>query len=260
MVKQYSLQSLIDILAKLRSPQGCPWDREQTHHSLIKHLIEETYEVIEAIEEQNPQALTEELGDVLLQIVFHAQIGSENKQFTMDDVIAVVSEKMIRRHPHVFANTKADSIAEVLTNWEAIKEKEKSQRENKSILEGVPRQLPALMRAEKIQAKATKVGFEWDDVSGAISKIEEEIREFKSALERRNQADMIEELGDILFSIVNTARYLNIDSEQALNATTNKFINRFQQMERMAQSSEKTLSEMSLAEMEQLWQKAKKDS
>src|SRR5690554_4190126 len=178
----YTLESLTAIMEKLRSDQGCPWDREQTHQSLTRYLIEEAYEVIDAIEQQDPQALAEELGDVLLQIVFHAQIASENGQFTMDDVLKAVCEKMIRRHPHVFADTEINSVEDVLSNWEAIKKREKANQDRKSLFDGIPKHLPALLRAEKIQSKAAKVGFDWNDISGTIAKLEEEIEEFKQAV------------------------------------------------------------------------------
>ena len=256
----YTLESLTAIMEKLRSDQGCPWDREQTHQSLTRYLIEEAYEVIDAIEQQDPQALAEELGDVLLQIVFHAQIASENGQFTMDDVLKAVCEKMIRRHPHVFADTEINSVEDVLSNWEAIKKREKANQDRKSLLDGIPKHLPALLRAEKIQSKAAKVGFDWNDISGTIAKLEEEIEEFKQAVAAANHGDMEAEIGDLFFSLVNVCRFLNINPERALNLTTNKFIRRFQYMEKQAALNNRELNTMSLAEMEQLWETAKKDS
>lgn len=256
----YTLESLTAIMKKLRSDQGCPWDREQTHQSLTRYLIEEAYEVIDAIEQQDPQALAEELGDVLLQIVFHAQIASENGQFTMDDVLKAVCEKMIRRHPHVFADTEINSVEDVLSNWEAIKKREKANQDRKSLLDGIPKHLPALLRAEKIQSKAAKVGFDWNDISGTIAKLEEEIEEFKQAVAAANHGDMEAEIGDLFFSLVNVCRFLNINPERALNLTTNKFIRRFQYMEKQAALNNRELNTMSLAEMDQLWETAKKDS
>ncbi|NLM68546.1 MAG: nucleoside triphosphate pyrophosphohydrolase [Firmicutes bacterium] len=256
----YTLESLTAIMEKLRSDQGCPWDREQTHQSLTRYLIEEAYEVIDAIEQQDPQALAEELGDVLLQIVFHAQIASENGQFTMDDVLKAVCEKMIRRHPHVFADTEINSVEDVLSNWEAIKKREKANQDRKSLLDGIPKHLPALLRAEKIQSKAAKVGFDWNDISGTIAKLEEEIEEFKQAVAAANHGDMEAEIGDLFFSLVNVCRFLNINPERALNLTTNKFIRRFQYMEKQAALNNRELNTMSLAEMDQLWETAKKDS
>lgn len=256
----YTLESLTAIMEKLRSDQGCPWDREQTHQSLTRYLIEEAYEVIDAIEQQDPQALAEELGDVLLQIVFHAQIASENGQFTMDDVLKAVCEKMIRRHPHVFADTEINSVEDVLSNWEAIKKREKANQDRKSLLDGIPKHLPALLRAEKIQSKAAKVGFDWNDISGTIAKLEEEIEEFKQAVAAANHGDMEAEIGDLFFSLVNVCRFLNINPERTLNLTTNKFIRRFQYMEKQAALNNRELNTMSLAEMDQLWETAKKDS
>ncbi len=256
----YTLESLTAIMEKLRSDQGCSWDREQTHQSLTRYLIEEAYEVIDAIEQQDPQALAEELGDVLLQIVFHAQIASENGQFTMDDVLKAVCEKMIRRHPHVFADTEINSVEDVLSNWEAIKKREKANQDRKSLLDGIPKHLPALLRAEKIQSKAAKVGFDWNDISGTIAKLEEEIEEFKQAVAAANHGDMEAEIGDLFFSLVNVCRFLNINPERALNLTTNKFIRRFQYMEKQAALNNRELNTMSLAEMDQLWETAKKDS
>lgn len=256
----YTLESLTAIMEKLRSDQGCPWDREQTHQSLTRYLIEEAYEVIDAIEQQDPQALAEELGDVLLQIVFHAQIASENGQFTMDDVLKAVCEKMIRRHCHVFADTEINSVEDVLSNWEAIKKREKANQDRKSLLDGIPKHLPALLRAEKIQSKAAKVGFDWNDISGTIAKLEEEIEEFKQAVAAANHGDMEAEIGDLFFSLVNVCRFLNINPERALNLTTNKFICRFQYMEKQAALNNRELNTMSLAEMDQLWETAKKDS
>ncbi|MGB3985414.1 MAG: nucleoside triphosphate pyrophosphohydrolase, partial [Limnochordia bacterium] len=180
---KYTLQSLLDIMAKLRSEQGCPWDKQQTHDSLTRYLLEEAYEVIDAIEEKDFPAVAEELGDLLLQIVFHAQIGAESGKFTMDDVIAAICEKMIRRHPHVFGDTAVESVQDVLTNWEAIKMQEKPGQDDRSLLDGVPKHLPALLRAERIQDKAAKVGFQWDQVDGAVIKLEEELKELRQAVQ-----------------------------------------------------------------------------
>lgn len=257
---KYDLQTLMEIMAKLRSQNGCPWDKEQTHYSLISYLIEETYEVIDAINQEDPKAVADELGDLLLQIVFHAQIGRENKEFTMEDVLTAICEKMIRRHPHVFADTKVGSVKEVLTNWEAIKKQERKHKheEAKSLLDGIPSRLPALIRAEKVQSKAAKVGFQWQQVEGAVAKLTEELGEFKQSLANEKQADIEAEFGDLLFSLVNIARYFKISPESALNSTTSKFINRFKYMEKQACIQNRDLESMSLAEMDELWEKAKK--
>jgi len=258
LVSRYTLESLLDIMARLRSPEGCPWDREQTHESLRRYLIEEAYEVIDAIEQRDPKALAEELGDVLLQVVFHAQIAKENQQFTMEDVIAAVCEKMIRRHPHVFADTHVNSVADVLTNWEAIKKQEKSHQDRHSLLDGIPRHLPALMRAEKVQSKAAKVGFEWDQVDGALAKLNEELTELRQAISHKDPQEISDEIGDLFFSLVNVSRYLHVNPEQALNQTTDKFIQRFQYIEDQAQAQHKSLEDMSLEDMDELWEQAKK--
>lgn len=257
-MSQYNLESLIEIMAKLRSKQGCPWDREQTHQSLIQYLIEESYEVIDAIKQENPQLLADELGDLLLQIVFHAQIATENDQFGMDEVINAVCNKMIRRHPHVFSDTKINSVGDVLTNWEEIKQQEKLNRDRTSILDGIPNHLPALMRAEKIQSKAKKSGFDWENIQGTLEKLNEEIKEFQTAISDKDQDNMEEELGDLLFSIVNVARHLDLDPELALARTNDKFIKRFHYIEAQAHAQNRSIDSMSLAEMDQLWEAAKK--
>ena len=245
-------------MAKLRSEQGCPWDREQTHDSLTRYLIEEAYEVIDAIDQNNFPALAEELGDLLLQIVFHAQIAAETGNFTMDDVISAICEKMIRRHPHVFADTEVDSVQEVLVNWEAIKKQERVAQDRQSVLDGVPKQLPALLRAERIQAKAAKVGFQWEHIDGAMAKLEEELKEFKQSVQFQDRAEMEAEMGDLFFSLVNICRYLDINPEQALNSTTNKFVQRFKYIEQQAELQGKDLHSMSMEEMDLLWDAAKK--
>ncbi len=258
-MSQYDLQSLTAIIARLRSKQGgCPWDLEQTHKSLIRNLLEETYEVIEAINQNNPQALADELGDLLMQIVFHAQIAAENNEFNIDDVIQAICTKMIRRHPHVFADTQVQSVEDVMTNWEIIKKQEQQNRNRKSILDGVVPYLPALMKAEKVQDKAGKVGFEWDKMDGAADKLTEELNELQQALKNQDETEIEAEFGDLLFSLVNVARYLKIDPEHALNNTTDKFIRRFKYIEEQAQLQHRDLNEMSLEEMDQLWEKAKR--
>lgn len=257
-MSQYSLESLIKIMAKLRSKQGCPWDQEQTHQSLIKYLIEESYEVIDAIKQENPQLLADELGDLLLQIVFHAQIAIENEQFGMEEVIHAICKKMIRRHPHVFSNTQVNNVEDVLTNWEEIKQQEKLNQDRNSALDGIPNYLPALMRAEKIQNKTKRIGFDWDNIQGTLDKLNEEINEFQTAIVDSNQDDMKEELGDLLFTIVTIARHLNIDPESALTRSNDKFIKRFHYIETQAHNQKRSLYSMSLTEMNQLWKAEKK--
>jgi tetrapyrrole methylase family protein/MazG family protein len=251
------LERLLKIMEKLRSPEGCPWDREQTHKTLKRYLIEEAYEVLEAIDSGDPELLGEELGDVLLQVVFHAQIAKELGAFTMDDVIDSICEKLIRRHPHVFADTEVESVGEVMRNWDAIKKMEKHGRERTSILDGVPKEFPALMRAEKIQKKAAKVGFELDDIHGAFGKVGEELEDLRTALDSEDGEKIKDEFGDVLFALVNVARYAKVDPELALQDATSKFIQRFRFIEEKAQAQGRSLEEMSLAEMDALWDQAK---
>jgi len=254
---KYNLDSLREIMAQLRSPNGCPWDQKQTHQSLIKYLLEETYEVIDAINQAEPKLLAEELGDLLLQIVFHAQIAEENQHFTLDDSIQSICEKLIRRHPHVFGDRQVESVSDVLRNWEEIKKQEANNQYRTSLLDGIPAHLPALARAEKVQSKAAKVGFQWDEVDGALDKLTEELGEFKEAIANHSTIAIEDELGDLLFSIVNVARYLDANPELALQNTTNKFIQRFKYIEERAQELGQELDKMSLAEMDQLWDEAK---
>ncbi len=259
MKADFPLDSLVDIMGRLRGEGGCPWDREQDHHTLTRYLLEETYEVLEAIQQENMYNICEELGDLLLQIVFHAQIARENGLFDINDVVQGISQKMIHRHPHVFGNVKVNNTDEVLTNWEIIKqsEKEGGAEKKESLLDGIPRGLPALSRSYKIQAKAARVGFDWPDYHGALDKIYEELAEWKEALVNGRRDKIELETGDILFAVVNTARLTGIDPEVALLATNNKFIRRFEFMEREASLKGVNLSSMTLAEMDELWEKAK---
>ncbi|NLY11130.1 MAG: nucleoside triphosphate pyrophosphohydrolase [Firmicutes bacterium] len=243
-------------MRELRSEHGCPWDREQTHQSLKKYLIEETYEVLEAIDEGDPSAICEELGDVLLQIVFHAQIADENKHFNMEDVITGICNKLVRRHPHVFADVKVENAEEVARNWEAIKQDERSNVEFTSILDGIPKSLPALSKAEKVQLKAAKYGFDWDRLEDVLTKLDEELTELKAALKDNERIE--EEFGDLLFSLVNISRFISIDAESALQRATNKFIKRFQYIEKEAAKRGQSLESMTLNEMDKLWEMAKK--
>ncbi|OGW51169.1 MAG: nucleoside triphosphate pyrophosphohydrolase [Nitrospirae bacterium GWC2_57_9] len=253
-----NLSKLVDLMAILRSPEGCPWDRKQTTESLKPFLIEETYEVIDALDEGDPAKVREELGDLLFQIIFHARLAAEKGEFTIGDVIATNVEKMTRRHPHVFGDAKAETAAEVLANWEEIKKKEKGQEQRKSILEGVPRSMPSLIRAHKLQEKAAKVGFDWSRLDEALPKLDEEIAEFKESLQTRDAARIEEELGDIFFMLVNLSRFLEVDPEEALRKTISKFIRRFRYIEESAADAGRSLKEMTLDEMETLWQESKK--
>ena len=249
----YNTKDLEDIVRLLRSPGGCPWDIEQTHHSIRRNFLEEAYEAVEAIDEENPEHLKEELGDVLLQIVLHARMEEEIGRFNLDDVADGICKKLIYRHPHVFGEISVANTEEVLSNWEALKRTEKHQETYTDTLESVARSLPALWRAEKVQKKAKKAGFDWDDVTGALDKLSEEIEELKQAVA---QGDNIkEELGDLLFAAVNVSRFVHVDTEDALTAATDKFIRRFAQVEKLA--GDTPMPDMSLEELDKLWDRAK---
>jgi tetrapyrrole methylase family protein/MazG family protein len=248
------LYKLVRVMKRLRSKNGCPWDHEQDHESLKPYLLEETYEVLEAIDNRDDEELSEELGDLLLQIVFHAQIAAERGKFTIDDVAKKIVKKLKRRHPHVFGKTKVRGSDEVLQNWEEIKKDEGKL----SVLAGVPDHLPALLRARRVQEKAKRVGFDWDSVDGAFEKILEEVGELKDAASEMNKQKIEDEFGDILFSIVNISRFLGIDAEGALRKTINKFKKRFQYVESIAEKKgEKPLNQYSLNELDAMWDEAK---
>jgi MazG family protein len=254
---------LVAVQARLRAPGGCPWDREQTHSTLRTYLIEESYEVLDAIESGSPQELSEELGDLLLQVLFHADMAREANTFTLDDVITGIRDKMIRRHPHVFGNVKAETSSDVLRNWARIKAKEKQElqkeppTENPSVLDGVPRSLPALLEAFQISRRAARVGFDWDEVGGVFEKLKEEIAELQKALTPLNRESVEEELGDLLFTVVNLSRFLGLDPEVTLKKSNRKFKQRFMAMEVEATSAKVDLSKLSKEELEELWQSAK---
>ncbi|OCL25746.1 nucleoside triphosphate pyrophosphohydrolase [Orenia metallireducens] len=251
---------LLKIMEILRSPEGCPWDLEQDHHSLKKHLIEEAYEVLERIEEDDLWGMANEFGDLLLQIVFHAQIAKEEGTFTIYDVIEEINEKMIRRHPHIFGKVQVEGASEVVDNWEEIKRQEKAetgQEQIDSILDTVPIQLPALMQAQKIQSKVAKVGFEWSEINGALDKLEEEMAELKAEIKKNNTKEIKEEFGDLLFSLVNIAKFLDIDAESSLRQTINKFKYRFNYIEERVDEQNKELTDFSLEELDKLWEEAK---
>lgn len=250
---------LRQIIAQLRGPNGCPWDKEQTHHSLKKYLIEECYELLEAIEKEDIDHIVEELGDVLLQVVLHAQIGEDDGMFSIDEVIKGISDKMVRRHPHVFGETIVQDSEEVLTNWDAIKRKEKDTTDEESILDSVSTALPALSKAYHLQKKAAKVGFDWPTTHGAWEKVKEEISEFEEELNlNRDKLLMMKEFGDILFAFVNVARHYKIEPEEALSSTNNKFYDRFRYIEKKAMENQIELKNMSLEEMDKYWNEAKK--
>lgn len=251
------LERLIDIMKVLRSGEGCPWDREQTHESLKKYLIEETYEYLEVVDLNDKQRMCEELGDVLLQIVFHARIAEENGDFNIDDVINGVCDKMIHRHPHVFGNESAETSGEVLKKWEEIKKREKGTVNQTSVLKDVPNNLPALMRSFKVQQKAAQVGFDWTNPEDVFAKIREEIDELEAEYRKHSTSGMEDELGDVIFSVVNLSRFLKVHPELSLTHATNKFIGRFEQVEKLAQEQGRKLEEMSLEEMDVLWEEVK---
>lgn len=256
--EHYSFEDLLEIMKTLRSPGGCPWDREQDHETLKRYFIEETYEVLEAIDLKSSEKLCEELGDVLLQVVFHARIAQEDGQFTINDVIDRVSKKMIHRHEHVFGLAEAETADDVVNLWEDIKKKEKGAKTQTDVMKDVPAILPALMRSFKVQEKAAKVGFDWDRVEDAWKKVQEETEELHEAYETGDQKKMEEEMGDLLFAVVNVSRFLKIQPELALTGTIDKFIRRFEYIETKSLEKGKHLTDMTLAEMDALWDEAKK--
>ncbi len=248
-------EKLIDIMSALRGEKGCPWDKEQTRESLKPFLVEETYEVLEAIDEGNPEKIKEELGDLLFQIIFHCRIAEERKEFDLSDVVRKISEKMISRHPHVFGEATYETSEEVLKQWEEKKREEGKSRE--SILEGIPRELPSLLRAHRIQARASRVGFDWKQVDDVLEKLDEEIGEFRKALKRKDRQELEDELGDVFFALVNISRFVGVNPEDALRKTISKFISRFRYIEMKAAESGRRLSGMSLEELDALWDEAK---
>ncbi|XZH94920.1 nucleoside triphosphate pyrophosphohydrolase [Clostridium perfringens] len=250
-------QDLLDIIETLRNPGGCPWDREQTHESLKSALLEECYEVIDAIENEDEDALIEELGDVLLQVVFHASIGKEDGYFDIMDVIGGISNKMINRHPHVFGNEEANTSEQVLVNWDEIKKEEKGIKTLTEEMQNIAKSLPATTRAYKVQKKAKKVCFDWNDVNCAMDKVKEELNEIKDVYNCEDKSIIEGEVGDLLFACINVARFLEVDGELALDKTIKKFIKRFSYIENEAIKNNKNLKDMTLEEMDKLWEEAK---
>ena len=256
---RYDWADFLEIMRLLRGPGGCPWDAEQTHQSIRRNFLEETYETLDALDRDDPEAMCEELGDVLMQVVFHATIEAERGRFTMDDVVDGVAQKMVYRHPHVFGGTmQADNSEQVLVNWEVLKRQEKGQRSTADAIESVPHTLPALWRAEKVQKKAAKAGFDWDDPLRALDKLEEEVRELRSAMESGRAADsphgLREELGDVLFMAAKIGQMAGVDPEDALHRSCDKFSSRFRFVE---ESADKPLSDCGEAELLALWREAK---
>lgn len=261
-----AFERLVGVMDRLRSPEGCPWDREQTHATLRTYLIEEAYEVLDALDSSDDAKFAEELGDLLLQVLFHAQIAHEEGRFDINDVIREIYEKMIRRHPHVFGEKRAKDAAEVLRNWEIIKKQERaakgangSSKEDKqeSLLDGVPRSLPALLEGFQLTRKAARVGFDWHNVDGIFAKLDEETHELRDSLRSQTQQEVEDELGDLLFVAANLSRYLKIDPEIALKKANEKFARRFRLMESLARVEGRTFAEVPRPEMESLWDRAK---
>ncbi len=255
--EKYSFSDLMHIMRLLRSDEGCAWDREQTHKSIRGNVIEEAYEVADAIDCSDSVALCEELGDLLMQVAFHAVIGEENDAFDIDDIANGVCQKLVNRHPHVFGDAAADTVDEVLKSWDAIKRVEKSQQSYTDTLTSVPRAFPALFRAAKVQKRAAKAGFDWDNADGAWDKLEEEAAELRTACEAGNPDEIEEELGDLLFSAVNISRFIGVDAEKALARSTDKFIARFAQVEQLADERGIDMKSSTLEQLDRLWNEVK---
>lgn len=252
------VQRLLGLMAILRSEQGCPWDREQTLESLKPFLVEETYEVLDAIDSGDRRLLEEELGDLLLQVVFQSQLCAEEGSFTFDDVAEHIYTKLVRRHPHVFGDAVAEDPAAVLKTWESVKKREKGEGARRSAVDGVPRQMPALSRAQQIQHKAARVGFDWDSLDPVMAKVEEELRELREAIQGASPEAMQDELGDLLFAVVNASRFLGIQAETALDGTIRKFVRRFQVIEDEVHQQGRRLEDCTLAELDAIWDSIKR--
>lgn len=248
---------LVEIFELLRAPGGCPWDAQQTHKSIARCAVEEAYELVDAIDGNDVNHLREELGDVLLQVLFHSTIAHELGEFTIQDVINDLADKLIYRHPHVFGNESVADSGEVIRNWERLKKKEQGKTDRESILDGIPEALPALLQARKIQSKVSRVGFDWQDTDGVVEKVKEEAGELLQAIERNDVEEIAGEIGDLLFSVVNLARFAGVDPESALRRTNRKFRKRFSMIESEAKKRGIPLEEMSLQEMDEIWERAK---
>lgn len=254
---RYDFSDLVQIMKVLRSPDGCPWDKVQTHDSIRQNFIEETYEAIEAIDTNDKELLKEELGDVMMQVVFHAEIEEEAGSFNINDVCDEVCKKLIVRHPHVFADTIADTPDKVLENWDKIKMQTKSQKSQSQVLSSVSKALPALMYSQKVQHKAAKVGFDFEKTDDALDKVREELSELVSAIEKNDTDNISEELGDLLFSVVNVSRFVNVDSEKALYFAAQKFVSRFSKVEGLCNERGIDMSSSSVSELDSLWDEVK---
>lgn len=256
--KKYSMRDLLKIMEILRSENGCPWDKEQNHKSIRNNFLEETYEVMEAIDNDDKALMREELGDVLLQVVFHSQIEKEQGGFSFEDVCDEICKKLIIRHPHVFSNVIAETSKEVLNNWDEIKKSQKGQTSQTATLKSVPKVFPALMRSAKVQSRAAKVGFDYKDVNMAFNDLKSEMQELTEAMEQNDQEALFEELGDVLFSVVNVSRFLHLDAEQCLAASCDKFIRRFEMVEQLAKEEKIDMKTSSMDTLNELWNKSKK--
>ena len=257
--EKYNFNDLVEIVRILREPGGCPWDMEQTHQSIRENFLEETYEVIEAIDTNNRELMQEELGDVLLQVLMHSDMARTEGWFTIDDVADGISQKLIIRHPHVFGDVNVNSTDDVLKNWDTIKRQTKDQRTQSEAMAAIPATYPALMKAQKVQEKAKKAGFDWREADGAFDKISEEAAELKEALARGNKASVEDELGDLLFSVVNTARFCGCEAETALDKATKKFMARFNIVEKLASEKGIDMKSASIEVLDELWDCAKKN-
>jgi len=252
-------KELVDIIAKLRSEDGCPWDREQTHETLKIGIIEEAYEVIETINQKDDEKLEEELGDLLMQVLLNAQIAKDEGKFDITGVIQKINEKLIRRHPHVFGDLDVKDSDEIMKNWDRIKSEERANKDETSLFDSIPISLPALIQAHKVQSRASRVGFDWNKTDDVLKKVEEEVEELKESIDNADPPNIEEEIGDILFSIVNLSRFLNVEPEDALRKTTAKFIRRFKQMEAQIAQKGKAITDYDLAGLDKFWDSVKED-
>ncbi len=260
MDKKSNFEELVAVMKRLRAPEGCPWDREQTHDSLKPYMLEEAYEALEAIDLRDDDELCKELGDVLLQVVFHAQIADEEQRFSIDDVAGSIVEKLVRRHPHVFGDVQVKDAKNVLENWEEIKKQERRDagQQQPSHLDGIPKSLPALMRAQRVQSRAARQGFDWPNAEGALDKVEEEFAELRQAQSDQSTEAIEDEFGDLLFSVVNTARFLQINPEDALRRSVDKFERRFRAIESELNKSDRSMRDTALSELDELWDEIKR--
>ncbi len=256
-MKNVSFDRLVDVVAMLRSKNGCPWDLAQTHESLKADLIEEAYELIEAIDAKVPKKICDELGDLLMQVMLHSQIATDRNEFGVDEVIENLTEKLVRRHPHVFGSVVATNENEVLENWEEIKRGEDGNKDRKSSLDGIPHSLPSLQRAEKIQKRASRAGFDWDQTEDVLPKLQEEIDEIEESIRNDDITEIEMEIGDLLFSVVNLCRFLNVQPEEALRKSTRKFVDRFQRMETALERTNKKFKDYDLSTLDQIWEQVK---